>query len=305
MMLAQGRVEGFAPAPGVGINAEVAYMAMCLGVEGVDVAGVTGTAFRTHFFTPEVNLGMEDPPAWTWSSLRHNNYGHHEATAYYYGGDVIPVTDRNAVQNWKLLRFEIDAGRPATVFGLDPNPARPVLVTGYDLYKAPLRQVLLLADGVEVDVTGAALGDVEIILVRRGPRVPYRPTDEERRTDMFRWVVRHVRGEKELVYETSRFYATGASALRYAAGFVRSAQEADAYAFAVTFVSECVQARQLAAEFAGQHLGVEVGHAVSAELAELVAAASALEGRGFEVAAGHLELAASASLKWADLVETA
>jgi hypothetical protein len=305
MRLAEGAVEGFHVVPGMGINAEVAYMALCFGVDPVDAAGVTGTAFRTHFFTPAVNVGMEDAPPWTWSSLRHNNYGHHESAAYYYGGEVIPVLDRNAVQNWKLLRFEIDAGRPAIVFGLTEPVDRPVLVTGYCLHNAPLRQVLTLADGAEVEVTGEILKTVEIILVRRGSQVPYRPSDEARRADVLKWAARHAMGTHELVYETSRFYATGASALEHAATFVRSVPEPDGSAFAAVFVEETLRARKAASAFLDLHVSGDVGRAVGGELAELAGASRSLSDGAHEAAASHLERAAAAYRAWAVQLDAA
>lgn len=298
MILAQARVNGYGVEEGLGINAEVAYMAQCLGQDRVDVMGVTGTAFRAHFFAPELNPGMADPPPWAWSSLRYNNYGHHESAAYYFGGEVIPVLDRTAVQNWKLLRFEIDAGRPAIVYGLDPHPARPVLVVGYALHKAPLAQFLTLVDGREIEVTGDVLGATEIILVRQGAQVPYRPSDEERRADMFRWVAGHVRTSKELIYETSRFYATGASALEKAAAFSGGA-EGDAVGFLVAWAAEYTRARQAALEFVGRH-HVRLTEVLSEVLAAAVAAEALLasgdpqDGR----AAGQLERAAAAERKW-------
>lgn len=308
MIVAQAHVDGFSRSPGLGVNAEVGYIAQCYGIDPVELMGVTGTAFRAHFFVPELNPGFDDAPPWTWSSLRHNNYGHCESAAYYYGGEVISVTDRNAVQNWKLLRFEIDAGRPAIVYGLirsRPAPGDAVLsalVTGYRL-ENPLAQFLTLADGDELEVTGEALGSAEIVLVRPGPTVSYRSTDAQRRADVFAWAAGHLRAPKELVYETSRFYACGASALRRASAFLLSEPTDEALVFGRAFVEELLRAREAGLIYCGRH-APEVSPAISATLAQLTACCEVFDS-DLALSARHLSLAAAAELECGDRLEAA
>ena len=232
------------PITAVGINGEVEGIAHCLVTAGVetsydDVMGVTATALRTHFFRPRDNPGMPigpvegEPhklwaPRYAWTSLRHNNYGQCESAAFYYGGEVRPVDDLNAVDTWRLIRYELDAGHPVVAYGLTEGLV-PTLIVGYRLEKGPLRQILYVltaAGRVDVDVTGLKRESEgrfprELLLVRPGPCVHWRGTDETRRLDALRWAYSHARNGRELVYESSRFYATGPAAFDAFAEFLR------------------------------------------------------------------------------------
>jgi hypothetical protein len=303
-LVASASLGGFRAAVGLGINAEVDLMGQCLGVPYAELMGVTGTAFRTHFFAPEMNPGLDDAPAWSWSSLRHNNYGQYESAAYYYGGQVFSVEHRNAVQNWKLLRFELDAGRPVILYGVAREPV-PVLVVGYSLHRGPLRQSLLLAGADPIDVTGGVLDTVELVLVRPGETPPHRGSDESRRVDVMGWAVGHVRANREMIYETSRFYAAGASALRQSARFLREASTAEELAFLTCFVEELLRARTCAVEFVAAHVSTAAGDAIAVETAALSAAQARLATGDVLLGADHLDAAAAAQLQWAEVLQSA
>lgn len=244
-LLAQRHLEGFAPCAFDGLHGELEGLARMMAAAGVDTSfeglmGVTGSALRTHFYFPEDNPGLrlgpdpDDPeapwgPRYAWASLRHNNYGHLEAAAYFHGGEVRPVEGLGAVDTWKLLRFEIDAGRPVLAYGLGAR-LEPQLVTGYRLEKAPMRQLLTVTSRagapVEVDITGRKPEQPgafprEMILFRPGQQAPYRTSDQERLLDVLRWALGHARARRELVYEESRFFATGQRAFEVFARFVR------------------------------------------------------------------------------------
>lgn len=252
-----------------GIHAELQGIAACLQAGGVETTFqelmvVTGTAFRTHAFAIDDNPGMRlgpdpsDPnaiwaPRYTWTSLRHNNYGHVESAAFYYGGEVHEVTGIDVLKFWQVVRFEVDAGRPLVLYGHRPHRAE--LIVGYRLERSPLRQVVHLQgeDGlmslelpppseydrargkIEVLTTDGAIhvprayrdnlarpimpGE-HLLLVRPGPRVDYRGSDADRIRDAMRWGVEHGSNRKELVHETSRFYATGLRAMEVWATFL-------------------------------------------------------------------------------------
>lgn len=220
-----------------GLPEELALIRACARPLGLDaplwkLAGVTGTAFRAHFFRPRDNPGMLDrpdparpsepwAPRYAWTSLRHNNYGHLEALSYFYGPQLRPVELPKVLELWRVLRFELEEGRPVIAWGLVED-GRPELVVGFRLEKSPLRQVLRVAtrEGLaEVDITGrkvlqgeGARYPNELLLVRPGTIPSYRGPDSARYADVLRWSWGHLRANKELVYESSRFYATGLAA---------------------------------------------------------------------------------------------
>ncbi len=228
----------------LGINGEVAGLAACLRHAGVETSfeelmGVTATAFRTHFFRPRDNPGMpigpvaDNPgalwsPRFAWSSLRHNNYGQAESAAFYYGGEVRPIDGLDALETWRLLRFELDAGRPIIAYGLG-DPIAPDLIIGYRLEKGPLRQIIVVQarqGQVEFDLTGRKPADEgpyprELLVVRPGAVVDYRGSDDARRVDALRWAANHTSTRRELVYESERFYATGPFAFEALCEFLR------------------------------------------------------------------------------------
>ena len=229
----------------LGINGEVAAIAACERLAGheapfEEVMGITATAFRTHFFRPRDNPGMpigplpQEPdglwaPRYAPTCLRHNNYGHCESAAFYYGGEVRPVEGLGALATWRLIRFELDAGHPVLAYGFSA-PEAPDLIVGYRLEKAPLGQfvtVLTRRGTIEVNLTsrdakdGEGLYPRELLLVRPGSIAEWRGSDDARRIDALRWAHAHTRTGRELIYESSRFYATGPKAYEAFVEFLR------------------------------------------------------------------------------------
>lgn len=221
-----------------GLHGEVEAIALCLQEAGVETSfdtlmGLTGTAFRTHFFRLADNPGMRlgpDPanpniiwgPRYAWTSLLYNNFGHYESAAYFYGGDMVQRERLSWDELWKVLRFELDAGRPVALYGLSgQDPWRPVLVRHVALSKAPLS---LSFPGLEPEVAwtpkGGTPGNIKVVLVRHGETKPYRPSDNVRKREVLRWALRHGTSRRELVYETERFYAVGLAAFEALGAFL-------------------------------------------------------------------------------------
>lgn len=235
-----------APIATLGLHGEVEAISCCLRHAGIDapideVMGVTASAFRTHFFRPDDNPGMhvgpnpDDPnaiwgPRYAWTSLQHNNYGHVESASHFFNAEIRDVRDLDPLTTWKLLRFELDDERPLfAVFGDDPLKVE--LVVGYRLEKSPLRQWVLVQgeDGLKrVDLTGrdprkrpdGLPWPHTIWLVRPAAAKPYRSSDDTQRVAALRWSLAHARKRRELVYESSRFYAVGLRAFTAFAEFL-------------------------------------------------------------------------------------
>lgn len=248
-IVAEVKLSGLRATRYGGLLGELELMAICLEYGGIPASfealvGISGAGLRAHFFRPRDNPGTLDrpeegrqdsfwSPRYAWTSLRHSNYGHTEAAAYFYGAEIKPLDLANPLENWKLLRYELDAGRPVIAYGL-VEPGVPELVIGYRLSKNPLQQVLHVlsracpGEAVEVDITGRkvlqgpeATYPNEIILVRPGQVASWRGTDGACFADMLRWSLAHQFNDRELVYETSRFYATGLEAYVAFAEFLR------------------------------------------------------------------------------------
>jgi hypothetical protein len=248
-VVAEVKLSGLRATEYEGLLGELDLMAVCMEHHGLSTSfdalvGVGGAGLRSHFFRPRDNPGTLDrpeegrrdsfwSPRYAWTSLRHGNYGHTEAVAYFYGAEIKPLDLNDPLQNWKLLRYELEAGRPVIAYGL-VEPGVPELIIGFRLTKAPLQQVLYVLsrarpqEVVEVDIRGRkvlqgpeAIYPNEIILVRPGQVAPWRGTDGARFADMLRWSLGHQHSDRELVYETSRFYATGLEAYAAFAEFLR------------------------------------------------------------------------------------
>lgn len=229
-----------------GLLGELDLISACLAGLGIEASfsqltGLTGVGMRAHFFRPRDNPGtLERPednrpdsfwsPRYAWSSLRHTNYGHVEAIAYFYGVEIKPLQPTKTLDAWQAIRFELDEGRPLIAYDL-LAPGVPSLIVGYRLHKNPLAQRLLvrdLAGGIaEINLTGraqlsmeGALFPNELLLVRPGQLAPWRGGDLERYADALRWMSQHQRMDRELIYETSRFYATGPRAFEAFAEFL-------------------------------------------------------------------------------------
>ena len=228
-----------------GVHGEVEAIAEALLAEGVETSfeelmGITGTAFRTHFFRLSDNPGMrlgpdpENPnviwgPRYAWTSLRHNNFGHFESASYFYGGDMVIREGLPWDSLWKLIRFELDAGRPLALYNLPgQSPWRPILVRRYALSSSPLSLSLPGLDPEMVftprDGTPTNLG---ALLVRHGDLKPYRPSDNVRKREVLRWALRHGVSRRELVYESERFYAVGVAAFDALAEFLTEGAAAE------------------------------------------------------------------------------
>ncbi len=244
--VAQAQVEGCRPTSMVGLLGELDLISVCMGKLDIEASPeelmlVSGAGFRTHFFRPKDNPGTierPDPerhnmiwaPRYAWSSMRYCNYGHHEAVAYFYGLELKEYQLARALKVWQLIRFELDEGRPLICYGLVQSET-PELIVGYTLDKGPIKQSITVLTSasetpVEIDITGreilqgkGARYPNEVILVRPDTVAPWRPTDEVRLADMFRWAEGHLRSHRELVYESSRFYATGPWAFEALAEF--------------------------------------------------------------------------------------
>lgn len=222
-----------------GVHGELEGVAACMiagGVEGASfeaLMGISATAWRTHFFRLSDNPGMRlgpDPetpnqiwgPRYAWTSLEHNNFGHHESLSHYFGGDVLVLEKIAWDALWKVLRFELDAGRPLVVSGLPGRQAhRATLVTGYTLTPRPMALTLHTHDDADDAVFTPRDGTPTCrwTLVRPGPCVDYRRSDEDCRQEAARWALRHMRNRRELVYETERFYAVSLQAFDAFAAF--------------------------------------------------------------------------------------
>jgi len=315
-----------------GIAAELQGIAACYVAAGVatsfeELMVVTGTAFRAHVFSIKLNPGLrlrpdpEQPNAmWSarylWSSLQHNNYGHTEATAYYLGGEVRDAVGMDVLEFWKVVRFEVDAGRPLVLYG-GRAAHRADLIVGYRLERDPMRQVIYLqGDGEVIPLElpaptlqvskGAPAARViadgaitlprpesdrpqrppmpgeQLFLVRPGPLQAYRSSDAERIRDVLRWAVEHGHHRKELIYETSRFYATGLQAFEAWASFLTEGIEeelasptsdaddpvADLALHTAITAQEWSRARRVAATWLRAHAGEALPTAVTRPTAD-------------------------------------
>jgi hypothetical protein len=218
-----------------------------------DAMGISATAFRAYFFSPDDNHAYRDDfpgVEWLEDTLELENYGVHEALSAHTASDIRLYDRLKREPLLQLVRHELTAGRPLLL--TDPLTMLTWVVVGLGDLRLSLAPVACTEESFDPDDEHCLRLALSALRPTERP-FTYRP-DHFRRVALG-WSGEHLNTKHELFHHLEIFVASGARALEVAAatcerewGVGPGGNPAFA-SFFVAWVEELAWARALAVDY--------------------------------------------------------
>ena len=180
-----------------------------------EAMGISATAFRAYFFSPDDNHAYRDDfpgVEWLEDTLELENYGVHEALSAHTASDIRLYDRLKREPLLQLVRHELTAGRPLLLS--DPLTMLTWVVVGLGDLRLSLAAVDATEESFEPDDEHALRLALSALRPTERP-FTYRP-DHFRRVALG-WSADHLNTKHELFHHLEIFVASGARALEVAA----------------------------------------------------------------------------------------
>ena len=180
-----------------------------------EAMGISATAFRAYFFSPDDNHAYRDDfpgVEWLEDTLELENYGVHEALSAHTASDIRLYDRLKREPLLQLVRHELTAGRPLLLS--DPLTMLTWVVVGLGDLRLSLAAVDSTEESFEPDDEHALRLALSALRPTERP-FTYRP-DHFRRVALG-WSADHLNTKHELFHHLEIFVASGARALEVAA----------------------------------------------------------------------------------------
>ena len=218
-----------------------------------EAMGISATAFRAYFFSPDDNHAYRDDfpgVEWLEDTLELENYGVHEALSAHIASDIRLYDRLKRAPFLQLVRHELTAGRPLLL--TDPLTMLTWVVVGLGDLRLSLAPVACTEESFDPDDEHCLRLALSALRPTERP-FTYRP-DHFRRVALG-WSGEHLNTKHELFHHLEIFVASGARALEIAAatcerewGVGPGGNPAFA-SFIVAWVEELAWARALAVDY--------------------------------------------------------
>lgn len=240
-----------------------------------DLMCASAAPFATYAYSPDINK-HEDPRRFSTLGEHFSNFGVFESLGYYTNSMISEVNGISNAEFWKLVRFELNLGRPLVTTGLGRTDGA-VLIVGYE--DRPDARHLILWDserrGVDLMKDEKPQGDSDVFvnfatIVRAGG--PFAPSPKMKATAL-RWACNHARKWTEFFHETRENYLVGLNGGAFITGVAQSPMSAEEQAWFDAHLKSRMESRAAA----GRALGrweVDLAQAFDAPIGLLRAAAS-------------------------------
>ena len=218
-----------------------------------EAMGISATAFRAYFFSPDDNHAYRDDfpgVEWLEDTLELENYGVHEALSAHTASDIRLYDRLKREPLLQLVRHELTAGRPLLLS--DPLTMLTWVVVGLGDLRLSLAAVDATEESFEPDDEHALRLALSALRPTERP-FTYRP-DHFRRVALG-WSADHLNTKHELFHHLEIFVASGARALEVAAATcerewgVGPAGNPAFASFFTAWVEELAWARALAVDY--------------------------------------------------------
>lgn len=180
-----------------------------------EAMGISATAFRAYFFSPDDNHAYRDDfpgVEWLEDTLELENYGVHEALSAHTASDIRLYDRLKREPLLQLVRHELTAGRPLLLS--DPLTMLSWVVVGLGDLRLSLAPLACTEESFEPDDEHALRLALSALRPTERP-FTYRP-DHFRRVALG-WSGDHLNTKHELFHHLEIFVASGARALEVAA----------------------------------------------------------------------------------------
>ena len=231
----------------------MARTAMSMPLLLAEAMGISATAFRAYFFSPDDNHAYRDDfpgVEWLEDTLELENYGVHEALSAHTASDIRLYDRLKREPLLQLVRHELTAGRPLLL--TDPLTMLTWVVVGLGDLRLSLAAVDATEESFEPDDEHALRLAISALRPTERP-FTYRP-DHFRRVALG-WSADHLNTKHELFHHLEIFVASGARALEVAAATcerewgVGPAGNPAFASFFTAWVEELAWARALAVDY--------------------------------------------------------
>lgn len=240
-----------------------------------DLMCASASSFATYAYSPEINK-HEDPRRYSYLGEQFSNFGVFESLGYYCNSAVAEVNQIPDDEFWKLVRFELNLGRPLITTELGRGDGA-VLIVGYEDHPGVRRLILWDSERRVVDLQKdeKPQGESEVfvnfaVVVRAGG--PFAPNPRMKVTAL-RWACNHARKWTEFFHETRENYLVGFSGGRFIADMAETSMNAEEAAWFDSHVKSRIETRAAAGRVLGRW-EVELTQAFDAPIGMLRAAAS-------------------------------